>query len=453
MTRLVPDAQTVMVAVSGGVDSMVLLHILHELAPKHDWRLVVAHFNHQLRGEASDADERLVQETARALGIPSVEERGDVRTEATLGKISIEMAARQLRHDFLARSARDRKIGTVALAHHAGDQVELFFLRLFRGAGGTGLGGMKSASPLPCDPHIRLIRPLLDQTKESLRAYAQERKIAFSEDATNASLDIQRNRIRNELIPLLEQHYQPGLARTIPRLMEIAGAEGEFITTAAENWLQRGFYPPFWQLPIAIQRRCLQLQLHALEEESNFELVEWLRLNPDRKITLSSRISAMRETWGTIWLFPREETAPSGFAQNSRSVTLNRTGFAEFASLKFSWVISDKQGSQFGPIQDVEYFDADRVGEKILLRFWQPGDRFQPIGARSQSKLQDLFINLKVPRVKRHQQVVAVATDGEIFWVEGLRIAERFKLDKSTVRRLKWEWRKVTSVAGKAAAW
>ena len=141
MTRLVPDAQTVMVAVSGGVDSMVLLHILHELAPKHDWRLVVAHFNHQLRGEASDADERLVQETARALGIPSVEERGDVRAEATLGKISIEMAARQLRHDFLARSARDRKIGTVALAHHAGDQVELFFLRLFRGAGGTGLGG------------------------------------------------------------------------------------------------------------------------------------------------------------------------------------------------------------------------------------------------------------------------------------------------------------------------
>jgi tRNA(Ile)-lysidine synthase len=387
MTGLLPEGQAVLVAVSGGLDSMVLFHALQEMAPRHGWQLVAAHFNHQLRGKYSDEDEQLVRKTARALNIPLAVGRGDVRAAAKRDKLSLEMEARQLRHAFLARSARRRKISVVALAHHAGDQVELFFLRLFRGAGSTGLGGMRMASPLPCDPAIQLIRPLLDQTKDALRAFAQERGIVFSEDATNASLDIQRNRIRNELIPLLEKHYQPGLSRTIPRLMEIAGVEGDFITQAAENWLQH-LSTPFWQLPAAIQRRSLQLQLHALNEDADFELIEWLRLNPGKMITLNARTSAMRENWGTIWLFPPEPPVCAPAA--SCDLDLSQSGAAEFAGLKISWVLSDESGSQFEPIRG-EYFDAERVGMHIQLRLWRPGDRFQPIGSRVSSKLQDFF--------------------------------------------------------------
>jgi len=132
-----------------------------------------------------------------------------VKEFAKKTKLSVEMAARKLRHDFFARTAKERKIRVMALAHHADDQVELFFLRVLRGAGGEGLAGMKWRSPSPVDSKIMLVRPLLDATKAELRGFAREGKILFREDATNTSLDRPRNRIRNELLPLLLRHYQP----------------------------------------------------------------------------------------------------------------------------------------------------------------------------------------------------------------------------------------------------
>src|ERR1051326_827328 len=140
---LLKRGQRVLVAVSGGVDSMVLLDILDRLRDSQSWQITVAHLNHQLRGRSSDADERLVREIAKVRGLPIVVERREVRAVAREEKVSIEMAARKARHDFLAGAARERGIRSVALAHHADDQVELFFLRLFRGSGSEGLAGMK----------------------------------------------------------------------------------------------------------------------------------------------------------------------------------------------------------------------------------------------------------------------------------------------------------------------
>src|ERR1035437_5145368 len=158
---------------------MVLLHLLNSLAKKYHRQISVAHFNHQLRGRASDADEKLVRQTAEKLSRPFFSERGDVARFAAQSKISVEMAARKLRHEFLARVAREQKISAVALAHHADDQVELFFLRLLRGAGGEGLAGMKWRSPSPADKGISLVRPLLDFSKAELLAFARENKIRF----------------------------------------------------------------------------------------------------------------------------------------------------------------------------------------------------------------------------------------------------------------------------------
>ena len=141
----------ILVAVSGGLDSMVLLHTLYKITSRYKWKIAVAHFNHQLRGRASDADEQLVRKTAVVLELPFIAGRADVRRFARTSKLSLEMAARELRHEFLARVARERKISAIALAHHADDQVELFFLRLLRGAGGEGLAGMKWHSPSPVD--------------------------------------------------------------------------------------------------------------------------------------------------------------------------------------------------------------------------------------------------------------------------------------------------------------
>src|SRR5947209_6211681 len=141
--RLFRHGQRILVAVSGGLDSMTLLQLLCRFSKTHGWKLVVAHFNHQLRGRSSDADERLVRETAERLGILFVAGRANVKQFSQKHKLSLEMAARRLRHEFLAGVARKKRIPAIALGHHADDQVELFFLRLLRGAGSEGLAGMK----------------------------------------------------------------------------------------------------------------------------------------------------------------------------------------------------------------------------------------------------------------------------------------------------------------------
>ena len=269
---------------------MTLLHALKELSQRHRWRLVVAHFNHRLRGHASDADENLVRKTAAKMKLPVAAEPADIRLFATKSRLSIEMAARKLRHEFLARVARKWNIKTVALAHHAGDQVELFFLRLLRGAGGAGLAGMKWRSPSPSDRKIALVRPLLDFSKAELLAFARENKIRFRDDATNSSTDFLRNRIRHELLPLLRRHYQPALDQTVLRLMKIVGAEAEFVGDAAQRaaanlWLDQ-VRPQaerriFDELPIAVQRRILLSQVERLGLPADFELIESLRQSAD----------------------------------------------------------------------------------------------------------------------------------------------------------------------------
>ena len=166
--QLLSRGQKILVAVSGGADSMVLLHALHSLAKENRWQISVAHFNHQLRGRASVADEKLVRVATKKLRLKFFGGGADVKAFAAQSKLSVEMAARKLRHEFLAKLAREQKISIVALAHHADDQVELFFLRLLRGAGGEGLAGMKWRSPSPADKSIVLVRPLLRFSKAEL---------------------------------------------------------------------------------------------------------------------------------------------------------------------------------------------------------------------------------------------------------------------------------------------
>jgi len=453
--QLVRRGQKMLVAVSGGLDSIVLLHILHELSARNEWKLAVAHLNHQLRGRSSDADERLVRRTAKKMRLPMAVRRAGVREFARKHKISLEMAARKLRHDFLARAAGRINATHVALAHNADDQVELFFLRLFRGSGGEGLGGMKWLSPSPSDSRIRLIRPLLDVGKDELRAYAVENGIVFREDATNASLDIQRNRIRHELLPLLRNNYQPAVARTVLRVMETIGAEAELVTNIAKDWLEKveqskirrqrtakeGSF--FEQLPVALQRRCLQLQLLQMGIQAEFDLIERLRMEANRPVAVGQTKTAvpLLVTCDPHGIVSFQAAGAANFNNASQKLDLRKSGTGRFDGIGLSWQI--RLGKlDFVPkrVQGQEIFDADKIGSSITLRHWRPGDRFQPIGMKSRVKLQDIFTNERVPRARRHQATIAVTAKGEIFWVEGLRISERFKLTKSTIRRLHWRW-------------
>ena len=451
--RLFAHGQKILVAVSGGADSMALLRTLHLLAGKNRWHISVAHFNHRLRGRASDADEKLVRLTAKKLRLKCFCGGVDVKAFAAQSKLSVEMAARKLRHEFLARVASAQKISTVALAHHADDQVELFFLRLLRGAGGEGLAGMKWRSPSPVDKKILLIRPLLGCAKAEVLAFVREHKIRFREDTSNFSTDFLRNKIRHELLPLLRKNYQPGLNKNILRVMEIVGAEAELVGELAPHWGRRLPAGKFQEhagrkpaVPVAVQRRVLQSRLAEAGVVSDFELVEQLRTSPGKFISVSSGVAVAGDQAGNIQL--RRETANEFNLAEQKLNLRGRAGRAEFGGGTFLWRIEARKNIQ--PIKNkltgklpvplCEFFDADKIGGEIILRHWRAGDRFQPIGLKSAVKLQDLFVNAKIPAARRRQLVLATTAGGEIFWVSGLRIGDRFKLTSATKRRLVWGW-------------
>lgn len=441
--RLLARGQKVLVAVSGGLDSMVLLHSLVALARAHDWNLRVAHFNHQLRGRRSDADERFVKHVAAALGLKCRVGRADVRAAARRRGESVEMAARRLRHEFLAQTARRWQCRVIALAHHADDQVELFFIRLLRGAGGEGLAGMKWRSCSPADSTVRLIRPLLDLRRGGLSEFARARQIPFREDASNASPSILRNRIRHELLPLLRRNYQPALDSTVLRVMDIVGEEARVVAEAAKAWHTRRT-PNEGSLagwPIGLQRRILQRQLLDLGLTPDFELIEALRAAPDVPIMVAPGRTITCDAAGRVVLKKR---AVDSFNRSEQVVDLGaRGGKMDFGGVRFAWKIVVRRGCRRpAAVGGRELFDAGRVGRRIVLRHWRPGDRYQPTGLHGSTKLQDCFTHLGIAPAQRRKLVVATVASGEIFWVEGLRIADKFKLTPATRRRLIWCWQR-----------
>lgn len=451
--RLPRFGEKILIAVSGGLDSMVLLYVLKSKSVAHRWQLAVVHFNHHLRGRASDADEALVRNTAASMKLPFITGGALVEEVAKKQKLSIEMAARKLRHEFFAQTVRKYRMNAVALAHHADDQVELFFLRLLRGTGGSGLAGMKWRSLSPVDENISLIRPLLDFSRTELEFYARENKIRYREDATNNSPDFLRNRIRHELLPLLHRKYQPGLNKTILRFMEISGAESAFIDEMARQWIRGqkrgpgGLHKDFEKLSVAMQRQVLRVQITRYGLSADFDLIESLRQKPGLSIAVNSTLSVSRDERGRV---RRHECRITKFDDREMAMKLEGPGKIVFDEVKLKWRFR-KRRTLAGPARSIvkskselgtEMFDADKTNAHILLRHWRAGDRFQPIGLKSPIKLQDLFTNAKIPREQRHKAIVA-ETGGQIFWVEGLRISENFKITPQTRRFLVWSCRRL----------
>jgi len=378
-----------------------------------------------------------------ALGLECHVGRGDVRAVARSEKLSIEQAARRLRHEFLAQTAKRLRIRRIALAHHADDQVELFFVRLFRGAGGEGLAGMKWRNPSPADAKVELIRPLLALSKVELERFARQAKIVFREDASNRSTDILRNRIRHRLLPRLRREFQPAIASVVVRAMDIAGAEAEFAADQARRWLQRKAPTDFDRLALAVQRCCLKEQLLREQLAPDFATVEALRQEAGVAVTLSPTLAVMRDAQGRLQRM-RLPAGRSGAGADPAELSLNlasRAGQGSFAGVAFEW--ARRRGNRRPtPRQGEEHFDAKKLGGEIVLRHWRAGDRFQPIGMARSVKLQDLLTNARIPRAQRGQLVVAVAASGAIFWVEGLRIGEGFKVASTTRERWRWRWRR-----------
>ena len=431
--NLFPGTSKIIVAVSGGIDSMVLLDVLAKPELPLRARLVVAHFDHQLRGEDSEADAAFVEQAASASGLPFEEGSGDTRRRAAETGEGLEAAARELRYAFFARLAKRLDTSPIVLAHHADDQVETFFLRLFRGAGQRGLAGMAVQSPSPIDPSVMLVRPLIEVRRAEVEAYASEVDVAFREDETNADTRFLRNQIRHELLPDLSDRFGPAVHLQIAKAMQLAGDDADCIDALAAKWLCQA-EGAFDELPVAVQRQVVQRQLFSLEVEPSFDLVEALRTRLGQATEVSPGKRLQRNEAGQVkWAKAVLETVFS--VDRCEVPLLGQTGEVAFVGLRFSWERLPgglAKWKELGQAEGSEVFDAGALGQAITLRHWQPGDRFVPIGQSGSVKLQDLFVNQKIAREERHLRVLGEAIDGRIFWVQGLRIAEPFKVTEAT---------------------
>jgi len=449
---LIPPGSGAVVAVSGGRDSMVLLSALDRCRVRQGWRVVVAHFHHQLRGAEADADQALVAVTAARSGLAFI--AGTANVEAMRAPAeSWETAARRLRHAFLARVAREQGCARVALGHHAGDQAELFLLRLLRGAGAAGLSGMREGNPSPADPGIVLVRPMLQCRGQDVEDLANAWRVEFRIDASNCDTAYLRNRVRHELIPLLESRYQSALERVLLREQVLLRDQADFMEATALEWLKPApdrRQGRFDTLAVALQREVVRVQAAHLSLSLDFDSIEFLREQPDRPMQIRPGRRVVRDSTGNVRVLESEPKVGGGdFLPHERELRLNGGGGVEtFGGGTIAWQISGvpHQGPALSPIRELdspttlECLDADAVGRWVRLRHWRPGDRFQIIGLGAAAKLQDLFTNARVPVVERRQRVVAETEHGEVFWVEGLRIGECAKIRPSTVRTLTWRW-------------
>jgi tRNA(Ile)-lysidine synthetase-like protein len=219
--------------------------------------------------------------------------------------------------------------------------------------------------------------------------------------------------------------------------MELLAAEDDYLDRVARGWTAAPGDPPFPQLPVAIQRRALLLGLVAKGLDADFDLVEHLRQQPEIPITISPGRAVRRDKDGQIRVVGGPELA---FGQAQALLNLVGPGQIDWEGVRVSWRVQTNAPHSLRPRPGREWYDAERVGSAVRLRHWQPGDRFEPSGLGAAAKLQDLFTNRKMPAAQRRALLLAVTAAGEIWWVEGLRIAERFKVRPGTSRFLEWRW-------------
>ena len=394
---LVPAGANLVVGVSGGADSVALARALQQL----ELPFTVAHLNHNSRGAESDADERFV----RSLGFPTVVKSVDVKALAAETGDSIEMAARRARHDFFA----EFDDAVIALGHHADDQVETFLLKLARGAGTDGLGGM---SPWQEIGTLRLVRPMLAIPRSAILDWLKDIDQAWREDASNADEAFLRNKIRHAALPMLERELNPNLRGSILRAMDILRAENAWMDSMLEGFSLKD------ELPLAAKRRLLRKWLFEQgATEAGFEMVEsileLMELGTGTKIfELNDRQRVVVE-YGA----PRFEEGAARKPRARFTVTIERgTGWRK------------DHGRGAGALPAEASFNAAKVGDApIEIRTLRAGDRIAPRGLEGSRKLQDILTDQKVPKAERENVPVATCR-GEIVWVPGYRVARGWEV-------------------------
>ena len=445
--RLLAKGSHVLVGVSGGADSVALLHILAALSEPLDVSVSVAHLNHGIRPEAAE-DAVFVEALCKDLGVPFYMATVDVPARAKAAGESLEMAAREARYAFFSRTATECGADTVATAHTHDDQAETVLLKLCRGAGTAGLRGIARDTIIH---DVRVIRPLLDVSRDDVEAYLNDHGVSWREDATNADTRLRRNFIRHEVLPLLERGLNPRVKEALSRTAELLGDEETLLSAMTEQALE-GAQSEAGELRIGelttmepgLRRRVLQawlLRMGVPKGNVRFDIVERLdaistSTSGSQTLELAPDCNVVRE-YGQLRV-----TGAESAASVIPETVLNVPGETLLTAARLRITATFSEGFERTPAGPLGVFpceawvrwDAD-TPPVLTVRAWRPGDRIRPVGLEGSSKLQDLFVDAKVPRCKRaHIPVIACAD--EVVWLPGHRIARNWAVTGPKQRSL-----------------
>lgn len=432
----------VLVAVSGGPDSVALLHFLTQVKPVYDLTLHVFHLNHMIRGREADKDAQFVAEFANKLGVPSTPMRFDVPAFMKREKLSLEEAAREARYELMDKLASEIKASKIALGHHADDQVETFLMRLIRGSGLKGL-----LSILPVRNHY--IRPFIEVSKEEIIDYINENGLEYRLDASNEDLSILRNKIRRELVPLISSYnpqFKPVLLRTIEVVREdqlhLEELTSEVFNVLAETGEGIARIPVQGVIAqsIALRRRLMRKCISWVKTDLrgiDFKHIENILSNIEEapaqfELELPGNIIVFTEYEHLV--FARRELFELAPVEPIR---LEVPGITRVGTLgvEIDAQLTSSANLEFERNGRVAHLDADKIPAELFVRTRRPGDSFKPFGMTKDKKLQDFFVDEKVPKRER-DRVPIIASDGDIIWIAGFRIDERFKITEKTKRVL-----------------
>lgn len=458
--NLIKPEDSIIVGVSGGPDSVALLKILHSinLVKGLHLRLFIAHLNHRLRGRSSEEDAQFVQNLSKNLSLPFILKSTDIQTIAGQTKGSIEEVARRERYKFFMESAQEHNASLVAVGHTADDNAETMLHRIIRGTGILGLGGIPIKRPLTKDSSVQLVRPLLSTSKKEIIEYLEKMKISYRTDISNYEPIYLRNKIRLELIPLLEDEYNPNIKNILIQLCQILNINNEYISSEAKKVLKESTIEGkgdsysintrfFIQQPRILQYWILREILNIMQiplREITFNhytmiIDEIIRTGKGRHLQLPGGFHLWHEH-GTLYL--RREPFHKTCIPLSSEVTIQIPGTTYINPLgRLVSEVLDVQDISFElykkmKTKNEEIFDLESVTMPIAVRLRKNGDTISPLGTQGHKKLKDLFIDKKVPLNERDTIPIVIMNDQPI-WVIGICIDNRVKITPHTKKILK----------------
>jgi tRNA(Ile)-lysidine synthase len=425
--QLFKPADRILLAVSGGIDSMVLLHLFQNSG----FNFGVVHCNFQLRGEDSDRDEELVRQHVLINGIPSFFKKFNTRETARINGISIEMAARQLRYDYFETVREENGFDYVATAHHLDDQIETFFLNLSRKTGIRGLSGIKEKSG-------KIIRPLIFAGRDEIENYARKYSIEFREDYTNSDTEFRRNFIRHRIITLFKELnpvFKANMAGTIENLREVEEVYFYSINKAAKKVITKNDTGIIINISFLLQSPFPKSLLFETLTEFNFNPAV-IKQIAERVKSISgkqyySKTHRLVKDRDNLFVVPLPE-------EDERIYYIEEDDMELFSP--FDMVIEKIDSANFRIIKNsnIATIDFEKLQFPLLIRKWKQGDFFKPLGMTGFKKLSDFFIDEKIP-VHEKEKIWLLCSGPEIVWVIGYRIDNRFKITSRTKKIFKIE--------------